>query len=39
LPEGIEDTYRNWSADPRYRKWVTEPRFDFVVPKGDRVRK
>lgn len=39
LPCGIEDTYRNWSTDPRYRKWVTEPRFDFIVPEGDRVRK
>jgi hypothetical protein len=39
LPCGIEDTYRNWSVDPRYRKWVTEPRFDFIVPEGDRVRK
>lgn len=38
LPCGIEDTYRNWSTDPRYRKWVSEPRFDFIVPEGDRVR-
>jgi hypothetical protein len=36
LREAIEDTYRNWSADPRYEMWVTDPRLSFVVPPADR---
>jgi hypothetical protein len=37
LREAIEDTYRNWSADPRYQMWVTDPRLSFVVPAKDRL--
>jgi len=36
LREAIEDTYRNWSADPRYETWVSDPRLSFVVPLADR---
>jgi hypothetical protein len=36
LREAIEDTYCNWSADPRYQMWVSDPRLTFVVPPADR---
>jgi YVTN family beta-propeller protein len=38
LVDKVEDTYANWSADPRFNKWTTESRFDFVIPPGDRKR-
>jgi hypothetical protein len=37
LREAIEDSYRNWSADPRYQQWVSDPRLSFVVPAKDRL--
>lgn len=36
LADRIEDTYRQWAADPRYEAWTTQRRFDFVVPPSDK---
>ena len=36
LARDIQDTYANWSADPRYKAWTTEDRFNFVIPERDR---
>ena len=38
LARDIQDTYANWSSDPRFKAWTTEDRFDFVIPEKDRKR-